>query len=285
MNNEDLALTYHVGVNTVTPWIKGASPVIVSGNNKRMYWIPLPREIDYYTPNDLCYSLDTQEHLCLPQILEIYKNYNVFTIHKGIQEIKIHIDPDFYSGTYGEYWKPYPIIRLLKEKKDFIIFFVGTFKNIQQDKVGDRYWGILGHMLIDHSKSIELYKLDFLDKEDFCRIIIEYKYNAHLTRAFKRKNLNVDEKLSCSEVIKVLGGNAKDYTVLFNELKKYTRILLKAKHYCIYTYPLKIWRPRGDTTYGELFSSNIILKQTLYSRAYVMARARKFIGWLIEKNQ
>lgn len=194
-----------------------------------------------------------------------------------------HIDPDFYTGTYGEYWKPYPIRRVLKKQGSIVMFFIGSFMDI--DSCYSRSgWYLFGHMLIN--EYIDLLEWSPKTIDDLCLIIDKYGYNAHLVRSFSKRVLDVvgrDDLKCIDKLVYVLGRRENMVKTFYNKLRSNTKLLLKVCSYCIYRKSIRIWSSR-DSLYSELLSRGVVVKQVLYSRVYSMVDTRKFIEWILSRD-
>lgn len=271
LDRDQVGLTYHIGVNTATKYIRGYSPII----NGRGFWIPLPRSIDRYTVDDLVYIIG-QHEISLRKVIEYSGKRGIVKILTPLDNVRIHIDPDFYSGTYGEYWKPYPIIKVWNSYGSFPLFFIGSFKR----EGSSGFWGLLGHMVVD-----ELLDLRSGRNLDPVHIISRYRYNAHIVRVTGKVFLggdDLDREYIVDRLVKIIGDRDNVFTGFIDELRRHTRILVSSNNYCIYDKPIPIWTPRGGE-YGELFRRGIILKQVMYSRAYTMINPYKFVEWAIDR--
>ncbi len=270
-----LGLTYHVGVNTVSKPISGYSPIIGGVG----YWVPLPRGIDLYRAYDLVYVVDGAEK-SLASILSKPLVSNVLEIRCSIDRQGFHIDPDFYTGSYGEYWKYRPIEKLLSRQGAVVLFFIGSFREVDSG-FSRGFWGLFGHMYVDEYISIVNWGPSEL--EEVCSLLDKYGYNAHIVRSLGRRVLDVvgREDMSCREKLEyILGGRQVSLERIVERIKEHARLLLKARHYCIYKRPFRIWGSR-DGLYGRLYREGVIVKQVLYSRVYTLVDAWRFIEWIL----
>jgi len=292
------ALTYHVGVNTLSKPFKGYSPVIDFGKFRQGFWIPLTRSIDHYMAEDLCYNVrGYRVSLCsiisysLAYKLLEYKGYDTNAI------VKHHIDPEFMTYTYGDFRKYGALRKLTRDKTEYIIiFFIGNFKDCICSKYdgckcpGKGYWGILGHITAHVSNIIELYRLLKQPRLSVIEYIFErFRYNAHLTRAFARRNLVMGNN-SFEEALYTVTGMCKRADVeavakkFLGMLFRHTRILVSGipRYSAYYTVPIKVWRQRSRL-YKYLVDRGIILKQVMHSQAYVRVNPANFIEWLLAR--